>query len=189
MAWGRRGPLVVGRAWKTLTVKLEVHDAVAVGVVAKSGVVVRSRKFSAQLAVAAGSRGVLRGPAPAKRSTPAGGSAAGGVKCYGCGKAGHLRRDYRTGGGSGPVGCPPFRCWGCGGVRHGISFCPGRALPVTSAAGVPAPVAGPGNVGRGVKRGGGPLAGAGFRGRQFGGGSVLGYLGGGAGRVAAAAAP
>ena len=32
---GRRGPLVVGRAWKNLSLKLEVRDAVAVGVVVK----------------------------------------------------------------------------------------------------------------------------------------------------------
>ena len=39
-----------------------------------------------------------------------------------------------------------------------ISFCLWRALPVTSAAEVPAPVMGPGEAGKGVKRGGGPLA-------------------------------
>ena len=38
----------------------------------------------------------------------------------------------------------------------------------------------------GVKRGGGNLPGSGFRGRSFGGGSVLEYLVGNAGRVAAA---
>ena len=89
--------------------KLEVRDAAAVGAVVKFGVVVGARKFGAKLAVAARGQGVLRGPAPAKGSAPVGGSAAGGVKCYGCEKAGHLRRDCRTGGGSGPVGRPPFR--------------------------------------------------------------------------------
>ena len=47
VAWGRRGPLVVGRAWKNnvLTVKLEVRDAAAVGTVVKAGVIVGARKF------------------------------------------------------------------------------------------------------------------------------------------------
>ena len=57
---------------------------------------------------------------------------------------------------------------------------------MTNAAGVPAPVAGPGGAEGGVTRGRGHLAGSGFRGRPFGGGSMLGYLGGGARRVAAA---
>ena len=48
---------------------------------------------------------------------------------------------------------------------------------MTNAAGVPAPVAGPGADSGGVKRGGEHLAGSGFRGRLFGGGSMLGYLG------------
>ena len=152
----------------------------------RSGLLVGARKFGAQLAIAAGGRGVPRGPVPAKGGAPVERSAAGGVRCFGCGKAGHLRRDYRDGGGPGLTGRPLIRCWGCGGVGHGISFCPGRALPVTSAAGVPAPVSGPVAAGGGVKQGGGHLAGSGFRDRTFGGESVLGYLGGGAGRVAAA---
>ena len=185
VAWGRQGPLVVGRAWKNLTVKLEVRDAVAVGAVVRSGVVVGARKFGTQLAITAGSRGVLRGPAPATGSAPTRELAAGSMKWFGCGKTGHLRRDCRTGGGSGPVG-RPFRYWGCGGVGHGISICSGSTLSVTNAVGVPTPMAGPGATSRGVKRGRGPLAGAGFRGKQFGSGSVLGYLGGGTGRVATA---
>ena len=110
VAWGHRGPLVVGRAWGNLTVKLEVRGMAAVGEVVKSGVVVGARRFGAQLAFAAGGRGVLRGPALAKGSAHAGRSAAGGVECYGCRKAGHLRRDCRAGRGSGPVGHSPFRC-------------------------------------------------------------------------------
>ena len=57
---------------------------------------------------------------------------------------------------------------------------------MTNAAGVPVPAGGFGAGVGGVKRGGGPLAGDGFRGRSFGGGSVLRYLGGGARRVGAA---
>ena len=188
VAWGHRGPLVVGRAWKNnvLTVKMEVLNAAAVGAAVKSGVVVGARKFGAQLAIAAGGRGVLRGPAPAKGGAPVGKLSAGGVRCFGCGGAGHLRRDCRAGGGPAPGARPPFRCWGCGGVGHGVSLCPGRALPMVNAEGVPAPVAGAGAAGGGVKRGGEPLAGSGFRGRSFAGGSVLGYLGGGVRRVAAA---
>ena len=186
VAWGHRGPLVVFRAWKTVTVKLEVLDAAAVGAAVQSGVVVGARKFGAQLAITAGGRGMQRGPVPAEGGAHVRGYVASGVKCFGCGKAGHLRRDCRAGGGPGLVGRPPPRCWGCGGVGHGISFCPGRALPVTSTAGVPAPVAGTGTADGGVKRGGGPLDGAGLRSRPFGGGSVLNYLGGGARRVAAA---
>ena len=45
--------------------------------------------------------------------------------------------------------------------------------------------AGSRTVGGGVKWGGGHFSGLGFRGRPFGSGSVLWYLGGGAGRVAA----
>ena len=55
-----------------------------------------------------------------------------------------------------------------------------------SAAGVPAPAADSGTVGGGLKRGGGHLIDLRFRGRPFVGGSVLEYLGGGAGRIAAA---
>ena len=186
VAWGHRGPMVVSRGWGNLAVKLAVSSAVVVCAVVKSGVVVGAKKCSAQLAITTGGRGVPRGKAPAKGGAPIGASGADCVRCHGCGKAGHLRRDCRAGGGPGLLGRPPFRCWGCGGVGHGISFCPGRALPVTNAAGVPAPVAGPGAAVGGAKRGGGSLAGSGFRGRPFGGGSVLGYLGGGAGRVAAA---
>ena len=102
VACGRRGPLVVGRAWKNLTVKLEVLNVAAVGAVVESGVVVGARRFGAQLAIAAGGRGVPRGPAPAKGGTPVGNPMAGGVVCYGCGKSGHLRRDCRAGGGPGP---------------------------------------------------------------------------------------
>ena len=152
----------------------------------QSGVIVGARKFGAQLALAASGRGVQRGPAPIRGGAPVGGSAASGVVCYSCWKAGYLQRDCRAGGGSGPGGHSPFRCWGCGGVGHGGSFCTGRSLPVTSAAGVPAPAVHLGTVGGGVKRGGGHLEGSGSWGRAFGGGSVLGYLRGGARRVAAA---
>ena len=185
MAWGHRGPLLVSRVWSKLAVRLEVRDAVAVGMVVKSGVVVGARKFGAQLAIAAGGRGVRRGPAPAKGSAPVRKLVAGGMVCFDCGKPGHLRRDCHDGGGSRPVGRPPYRCWGCGAVGHWISFYPGRSLPVSDAMGVLAPVVGSGAGAGGVKRNGGPLAGSGFRGRAFGRGSVLGYLGGGAGRVAA----
>ena len=148
--------------------------------------VVGARKFGAQLAIAAGGRGGQRGPAPAKGGAPVGRPVGGGISCYGCGKAGHLWRDCCASGGLGPGGHPPFRYWGCGGMWHGISFCLGRSLPVTSASGVPVPPVGSGAVSGGTKRGGGPLTGAGFRGRPFGGGSVLGYLVGGARWVAAA---
>ena len=186
VAWGHRGPLVVSRVWGKLSVKLEVRDAAAVSSVVKSGVVVGARKFGAQLAIAARGRGVPRVPAPAKEGAPVGGPAAGGVKCYSCGRAGHLWRDCHAGSGSGPIRRLPFCCWGCGGVGHGISVCPGRALLVTNAVGVPAPVAGPGAAGGGVKQGVELLVESGFCSRPFGGGSVLGYLGGGAGQVAAA---
>ena len=186
VAWGHRGPCVVNRVWGNLAVKLEVLSMAAVCAVVKSGIVVGAKRCGAQLAIIAVGRGVPRGPAPAKGGTPVGGSAVGGVKCYGYRKAGHLRRDCRAGGGSGPVGRPPFRCWRYGGVGHGISFCPRRALPVTNAVGVPVPVAGAGAATEGAKRGGGHLAGSGFRSKPFVGGSVLGYLGGGAGWVAAA---
>ena len=109
---------------------------------------------------------------------------AGGIVCYSCEKAGHLRRDCCAGAGLGAGNRPPFRCCGCGGVGYGISFCPERALPSVNVAGIPFSAAGSGNACWGVKRGGGHLAGSGFRGRSLGGGSVLGYLGGGAGRVA-----
>ena len=178
--------MVVSRVWNKLSVKLEVRDAAAIGTVVKSGVVVEARMFGEQLTMFAGGRGVQRGPAPAKGSAPIGRTVTGGVVCYGCGKTGHLWRDCHAGGGTGAGGHLLLRCWGCGGVGHGISFCPERALPVTDAAGVPVPAVGSGAGIVGVKRGGGPLAGAGFRGRSYGGGSVLGYLGGGARRVAAA---
>ena len=69
VAWGHRGPLVVGRVWKNnvLTVKLEVRDAAAVGAVVKSGVVVGLGSLahsSPLLLVVGGCRGVpplLRG--------------------------------------------------------------------------------------------------------------------------------
>ena len=184
--WGHHGPLVVSRVWEKLSVKLEVYDAAAVGAVVKSGVVVGAKKFGAQLNIAAGGRGVQKGLAPAKENAPAGRSAASGVVCYGCGKAGHLRRNCRASGGLRPGSRPPFRRWGCGEVGHGISFYPERSLPMTSATGVPAPSAGSGTVGGGIKRSGEYLAGSGFRSRPFGAGSVLGYLVGGAGGVAAA---
>ena len=60
---------------------MEVRDAAAVSSVVKSGIVVGVRKFGTQLAIAAGGRGVPRGPVPAKGGAPVGGSAAGGVKC------------------------------------------------------------------------------------------------------------
>ena len=186
VAWGHHSPLVVSRVWSRLAVKLEVLNAEAVGMVVRSGVIVGARRFGAQLAIPAGGRGVQRGPAPTKGGAPAGKSAAGGSVCYGCGKTGHMRRDCRAGGGSGAGGRPPFRCWGCGGVGHRISVCPGRSLPVVSAAGVPAPVVGSGVASGGVKRGGGPLAESGVRVKPFDGGSVLRYLGGGSARVAAA---
>ena len=113
VAWDHRGPFVVGRVWGKLAVKLEMKDAAAVGAVVKSGVMVVARKFSAQLAIAAGGRGVQRGPAPVKGNAPTGGSAIGlasvRVVCYGCGKHGHLQRECCAGGGSGPAGRPPFR--------------------------------------------------------------------------------
>ena len=186
VAWGHRDPLVVGRVWGKLLVKMEVRDAAAVSSVVKSGIVVGATKFVPQLAIAAEGRDVPRGPVLTKEGALDGGAAASGVIYYGCGEAGHLRRDCRARGGSSPVGRPPFRCCGCGGIGHGISFCTGRALPVTNVTGVPAPVTGPWPGSGGVKRGGGQLAGSGFCGRQFGSGSVLGYLGGGASRVTAA---
>ena len=153
VAWGHRGPCVFSKVWGNLAMKLEGLSAAAVCAVVKSGVVVGVKRYGAQLAIAAGSRGVPRGPAPAKGGAPVRGSAVGGVKCYGCGKVRHLRRDCRDGGGSGPIGCPPFRCWGCGGVGHGISYSPGRALPVMNAAGVPVPAAGARAAAGGAKRG------------------------------------
>ena len=92
-----------------MTVKLEVRNAAAVGAVVKSGVIVGARKFGAQLAIAASGRGVQRGPGSAKGSAPAVRSVADGVTCYGCGRAGHLRRDYCAGGGITAGGHPPFR--------------------------------------------------------------------------------
>ena len=71
-------------------------------------------------------------------------------------------------------------------MGHGVSSCPDRSLAGMSAEGVPVPVVGSGAAMWGVKRDGGHLAGSRFRGRPFGGGSVLGYLGGSARRVAAA---
>ena len=49
VAWGHRGPLVVGRAWKNnvLTVRLEVRGVTAVGTVVRYGVVVGARRFGA----------------------------------------------------------------------------------------------------------------------------------------------
>ena len=186
VGWGHRSPLVIGRAWQHVSVKVEVQNAAAVGEVVRSRVLVGAKRCGAQLAIAAGGKGVTRDPIPTKGGAQVGRSAAGGVKCFGCGKAGHVRRDCRASGGTSTNVRLPFRCWGCGGVGHGISLCPGRALPVTSAAGVPVPAAGSGAVIGGAKRRGGPLAGSGFRGRPFGGRSMLGYLVGGAGRVAAA---
>ena len=57
---------------------------------------------------------------------------------------------------------------------------------MVSASGAPVPVVGLGASCGGVKRGGGNLPDSGFCGRSFGGGSVLVYLGGNAGQVAAA---
>ena len=66
VAWGQQGLLVVSKVWQKLAVRLEVLNVVAVVAVVKSAVVVGARRFGAQLAIAAGSRGVPRGPAPAK---------------------------------------------------------------------------------------------------------------------------
>ena len=57
---------------------------------------------------------------------------------------------------------------------------------MTSASGVSVPVVGSGFAGSGVKRSGDPLTDLGARIWSVGGGSVFGYLGGGARRVAAA---
>ena len=118
--WRHRGPLVVGRVWKSLTVKLEVGNAVAVGAVVKSGVMVGARRCGAQLANAAGGRGVQRGPAPAKGGAPARKATAGGVVCYGFGKAGHLRRDCRAGSVAGVGGHPRSNA---GGVARWVIGC------------------------------------------------------------------
>ena len=186
MPCSHRGPLVVSWLWKKITVELEVLDAAAVGAVVKSGVMVGAKRFGAQLTIVAGGRGVPRGSAAPVGGSPGRVTVSGGVLYYGCGLAGHLRKDCRVGHGAGPGDRPPFRCWGCGAVQHGILFCLGRSLPVADVAGVPAPAAGSGAASGGIKRGGGHLAGSGFRSRTFSGGSVLGYLGGGAGRVAVA---
>ena len=156
------------------------------GVVVKSGVVVGARKFGAQPAIAVRGRGMLRGPAPAKGGAPVGKPVAGSKVCYGCGKAGHLRRNCGASGRLGASVRPPFQCWGCGVLGHGVSFCTGRSLPVMNAEGVPVPVVGSGTTKGGVKSNGGHLASSEFRGRPFGSGSILGYLGGSAGRDAAA---
>ena len=186
VACAHRGPLVVGSVWKKLSVRLEVRDTAVVGAVVKSRIVVGAKRFGVSLAIAACSRGVRRAPAPAKADAPMRKPLAGGILCFSCVKAGHLLRDYRSGVGLGPSGCPPFRCWGCGMVGHWITFCPERSLPMMSATGVPVSVAGAGTVSGGVKRGGSHLAESGLCGKPYMRGSVLVYLGGGLGRLAAA---
>ena len=108
IAWGHQVPLVVGQVWKKVTVKLEVRDAATVGSVVKAGVVVGDRQFGTQLAVSACGRGVQEGSGSQREGAPVNKPAAVVVVCYGCGGAGHLRRDCRAGWVSNSGGRPPF---------------------------------------------------------------------------------
>ena len=73
--------------------KLELLNTAAVGVAVKSGIVVDTQCFVAQLAFAAGGRGVQRGAAASHMNAPSGKPAVGGMVCYGYDGVGHLRRD------------------------------------------------------------------------------------------------
>ena len=109
-----------------MAVKMEVRDAVAVGAVVKSGVVIRGKRVGTQLVLAVGGKGVQRSSGDQLGGAPVTKPSAGAVVWFGCGGAGHLERDCCAGRRSGPGGRPPFRFGGCDGVGHVILLYPGN---------------------------------------------------------------
>lgn len=92
---------------------------------------------------------------------------------FGCGDSGHVQcfcpREGTVALRSGRTG----RCWGCGGVGHYITECPGQSPPVSEADGSFSQ----GQFGGGLKCGGGDLADApAGKGGIIRGGSALGYV-------------
>ena len=167
--WGRRAPVVtsrVGRAGAArVSVKMEVVSGEAAACLVKGGTVFMGLRKEMVLAVRGGGAGVPR---------PAGGASPSVRGCYTCGDWGHVQR-FCPRGVSRTLGSVVVRrCWGYGGVGRRAVDCPGRSLPVV---GLNGPRPG-GDMGGGLKRAGGPLAGAPVgRGGVLRGGSMLGYAG------------
>ena len=142
--WGKRRPLVIRRAFSKVVVKAEVAHALSATYLVRQGVMWGGLRLGVGLAVGGGGVGVTRtigghrGSANGQRSGGgqlAGGHGGGGgtMRCYGCGKQGHVRSACPT---NGP------RCYGCGVIGHLSYSCPGLSLPKMDASGKPVVQAG-----------------------------------------------
>ena len=168
--WGRRAPVVTSRTGKAgaarVSVKVEVVSGEAASSLVRGGAIFLGVRKEVVLAVRGGGAKVPRqvgGASPPVRG------------CYTCGDRGHIQRfcprSVAKSQGGGVIG----RCWGCGGFGHRAIDCPGRSLPVM---GLNGPSPGHVVLGSGIKRSGGPIAGAPVgRGGALRGGSVLGCVG------------
>ena len=162
--------MVTGRVGKAgaarVSVRMEVESGETAASLVRGGEVFLGLRKEVVLTIRGGGANV---PCPFGRASH---SVRG---CYACGDRGHVQRFCPNSGaralGKDIVG----RCWGCGGVGHQVLDCPVRSLPVIGPSGpLPAGTAGIG----GVKRTGGPLAGApAGRGGPLRGARVLGFMG------------
>ena len=137
--WGQRRPLVIRRAFSKVDVKAEVAHALSATYLVRGSIMRVGLRLGVGLAVSGGGIGVARkvgGPGgPTSRQQDGGsrrtGRREGGgssVRCYGCGKQGHVRSACPT---NGP------RCFGCGVIGHLSYSCPGLSLPKMDASGKP----------------------------------------------------
>ena len=142
--WGQRRPLVIRRAFSKVDVKAEVAHALSATYLVRGGMMWGGLRLSVGLAVGGGGVGVTRsvggpgGPASKQQSggnRQTGGREGGGsnVRCYGCGKQGHVRSAYPT---NGP------RCFRCGVIGHLSYSCPRLSLPKVDTSGKPVAQAG-----------------------------------------------
>ena len=149
-----------------VSVKVEVVSGEAAASLVREGAFFLGVRKEAVLAVRGGGAKVPRqvgGTSPSVRG------------CYTYGDRGHVQRFCPRGVARSQGGGVIERCWGCGGFGHRALDCPGRSLPVMGPNG---PSPGHAVWASGIKRGGGPVAGAPVgRGGALRGGSVLGYMG------------
>lgn len=113
ISWGQRSPIVIGRAWGKVTVKLEVVDCPAAAKAVGSEVVLAAVRRTVKLAVDPGGNTLSKNPGVCATFTSGG-------------REGSQRAQHVIGSGIGGRSMAGG-CFSCGDRSHGWPFCPAGA--------------------------------------------------------------